>query len=732
MVSVRSSCLLLVSLLPASPLWSQRSLADAVNPLIGTAADGQTFPSAGVPFAMTEWTPQTRAGETKCVAPYYAADTRIQGFRGSHFLSGSCTQDYGSMTVMPLLAPPDTSDSGRSSALDRNLEHSRAYLYSVQLDNGIRAEITGTERCGVMRFRFPAGRNPLIALQENHRLGTGRIVIDPVLQEVRGENPVYRIYAGNGRPAGFSGYFVAQFSRRFTPGGTWSDGQRHPGTLEQTGDKSGAGAYVAFGEGTEEVVVRIGTSFTSIDEARKNLAEVQGFAFDKVATEAKAKWEKSLGAVRLGPRTSPSQKSIFYTAMFHSMLLPRISSDLDGSYPKFGGGGEVEHAQGFTYYDDYSIWDTFRAVHPLFTLFDPARERDMVLSLLAKGEQGQFLPIFPAWNSYTSEMVGDHADAILADAYAKGIREFDAQKAFELMLHNASASPPTQQEYLDGRGRRGLESYLKYGYIPLEDHMEDAFHPNEQVSRTLEYAYDDFLVGEMAGWTGHADIAETFAKRAENYKNVIDPGIGYARGRHADGSWVTQFDPNKPVSWITEGLPSQYTFFVLQDIPGLIKWLGGRSIFISRLDDLFREGTYDHGNEPSHHLAYLYNAVGEPEKTQFHVRKLLKTMYRSTPDGLAGNDDAGQISAWYVFSAMGFYPVTPGTPRYELGVPLHDEAILRLPNGHTLRILARGAEDGRYRVRRVVLNGRVLKRSYVLHDEIMAGGQMTFELLPNP
>jgi len=705
-----------------------RSPADWVDPRIGTAAEGQTYPSAGVPFAMTQWTPQTRAGEAKCVPPYYAADRKLQGFRGSHFLSGSCTQDYGSVTVMPLVSSAKLGDD--QWAATRLTERSRAYLYEAKLDTGIEAAVTGTARSGALRFRFSRGAKPIVALEENHRLGTGMVEVDVARQEVRGENPAYRIYAGSGSPAGFAGYFVAQFNRPFQVGGTWTGTERHDGATQQKGTKSRAGAWVQFAPGTGEVQVRIGTSFTSMEEARKNLAEVSGWDFDAVATAAKSQWDNALGAVSLGPEVAPQRQRIFYTAMFHAMLLPRIFSDLDGSYPRFAGSGQIEHAQGFPYYEDYSIWDTFRAVHPLFTLLQPARETDMVRSLLAKGEQGGFLPIFPAWNSYTSEMVGDHADAIIADAYVKGLRDFDVQKAFRLMVHNASDLPKTRTEYLDGRGRRGLKSYLQYGYIPLEDHMEDAFHKDEQVSRTLEYAYDDALVAEMARWTGHADAAGVFAKRAENWKNVIDPSLGYARGRHADGSWAVPFAPDKPVSWITEGLPSQYTYFVLQDLPGLMHWMGGRKVFTDHLDALFRDKAYDHGNEPSHHLAYLYNMAGEPHKTQHRVRQILLSQYRDQPAGLAGNDDAGQMSAWYVFSALGFYPVSPGTPRYELGVPLQDDATVHLPNGRSLHIVARGAEAGRYLVRRVTLRGQVLDRTYVLHDELLQGGDLVFELDP--
>ena len=329
-------------------------------------------------------------------------------------------------------------------------------------------------------------------------------------------------------------------------------------------------------------------------------------------------------------------------------------------------------------------------------------------------------------------MVGDHADAVIADAWAKGIRGFDLDDAYRLMRHNAMELPATHALYLDGRGRRGLDSYLKYGYIPLEDHMADAFHKNEQVSRTLEYAYDDSLVATLARALNKTDDATLFDHRAQNYRNVIDPAVGFARGRHADGTWVTPFEPLKPASYVTEALPIQYTFFVLQDIPGLIALLGGNAPFVAKLDTLFDGHFYDHGNEPSHHIAYLYDNAGAAWKTQLRVRNVLDTQYKNTPDGIAGNDDCGQISAWYIFSALGFYPVTPGTPRYQIGSPLFDRATLHLPSGRQFRITAKGASSGMKYIRSATLNGRPLNRYWLTHGELLAGGDLVFQMSAVP
>jgi predicted alpha-1,2-mannosidase len=710
------------------------SLADRVNVLIGTSAEGQTFPATGVPFAMTQWTPQTRAGETKCVAPYYVADTRIQGFRGSHFLSGSCAQDYGSFTLMPLNDSLRLGDIERSSAFSHSSEQAHPYRYSVDLaDSGIHAEVTGAERSGMMRFRFAAGQGTgWVAVENNLRLGQGTIQIDAARQEITGQNPVYRIYAGSGEPAGFSGYVVVQFDRPFHVGGTWAGSTRKDGAVQQDSSAGNPGAFVSFDLGQDRTVqVRIGTSFTSVEEARRNLqAEMPDWNFDRAVAHARSAWEKAISQVRISGDSA--DRAVFYTALYHSKLLPRIFSDHSGTYPKFGGGGTTETANGFVYYDDFSVWDTFRAVHPLLTILEPDRDRNMVQSLIAKGEQGGFLPIFPAWNSYTAEMTGDYAGAIIADAYVKGIRGFDVESGYRLMRKNATESPASLELYKDGRGRRSLDSYLKYGYLPLEDHVAYAFHKDEQVSRTLDYAYNDYLVGVLAAALGHRQDAEVFAARSQNWRKVIDPAVGFARGRHADGTWVTPFDPQKPASYITESTPYVDTFFVPQDIPGLIETLHGPEAFVKKLDGLFSSGTYDQGNEPSHHIAYLYDDAGAPSKTQFHVHDIMTRLYLNKTGGLIGNDDAGQMSAWYVMSALGFYPVTPGTPRYSIGTPHFDDMTVHSGSGKSLHIVARGAEAGKFYVKSVRLNGKLLDRMYLLHREIVGGGELVFEMVDHP
>ena len=664
---------------------------DAADPLIGTAHEGQTYPGAGAPFGMTQWTPQTQDGEAKCVAPYYFKDDRIQGFRGTHSWSGSCTQDYGSVTLMPEAGPLKTGAAARSSRFRHDREQAKPWRYGVALeDSGIDVEMTGSARAGFLRFRFPASGAAVVLVQSNSRPGEGEIHVDPAAREIYGVNPVHRLYAGSGKPAGFSGYFVARFDRPFASFGTWNGAAVHESVRTESGGAGQPGAFARFRlQGGERVSVQVGTSFTSVEEARRNLrAEMPDWDFERASRESEAVWQRALAQIEIRG-ASADQERIFYTALYHALQMPRTFSDVSGRYPGFAGEGKIHTAQGFTYYDDFSLWDTFRALHPLLTILDPKRTQDMAQSLVVKGEQGGWMPIFPGWNSYTSAMIGDHDVAMLVDAYMKGIRGFDVREAYRLMLQNATKTPP-REEYVDGKGRRALSSYLKFGFIPLEDPVAEAFHRREQVSRTLEYAYDDFVLAQLAKALGHDEDYRMLMRRSLNYRNVFDKSVGFVRGRHADGSWDTPFDPAGKYPYITEGLPWQYSFFAPHNMPDLIQLMGGREAFVRKLDELFAGKHYEHGNEPSHHLAYLYDYAGEPWKTQDEVRRIATREYGTGPGGLSGNDDCGQMSAWYVLSALGFYPVCPGVPYYEIGSPTFPEAVVHLPNGKDLTIRANG------------------------------------------
>ena len=724
-----------------------------VDPLIGTGASttisalrhseadneprGQTFPAVGFPFGMTQWTPQTQHTEQKCYSPFYSASDSLNGFRGSHWMSGSCTQDYGSMTIMPLNGELRLHPLDRATPFDRTSQITHPYAYSVYLpEEQIMVALSATERSGIVEVTFNNGGDNYILIEPNSDEGVGFLQIDPDKREISGYNPAHRIYQGWGEYAGFNGYFVAQFNVPFSDYGTWSNYVSHPENRIVTGDSTTVGGYVQFDiPAGDKVHVRIGTSFTSIDAARNNLlAEIPEWDIEAVKKASKAAWNHALSAIEVTEHNNGSDDALvqFYTAHYHASMLPRIFSDVSGTYPGFAQDSSTHTADDFTYYADYSVWDTYRAVHPLLTITNPTVSRDMIVSLIHKAEQGGWLPIFPAWNNYTAAMIGDHVSSIIADAYAKGITDFDAEKAYAYMHKNAT-DVPGYTEYVDGKGRRALLPYLEYGFMPLEEPITEAFHQQEQVSRTLEYAYDDFTVGVMAALLGHNDDAKTFFERASYYKNIIDPETGISRGRYQDGSWYTPFDPSeRTYEFITEGSPLHYTWYVPHDVDGLIALMGGRKEFIKRLDSLFDEGEYWHGNEPGHQIAYLYVYAGAPWKTQQRIRDILKEEYSSGPGGLSGNDDAGQISAWYIFSALGMYPVSPGMPYYVIGTPSFAESKIRLDNGGHFTIRAAGvSEDNKY-IQSARLNGAPLERAWIRHSEIIPGGLLEFEMGPQP
>jgi predicted alpha-1,2-mannosidase len=704
-------------------------LVDLVRPLVGTARkdqrigavnSGQTFPAVGVPFGMTHWTPQTQASEDKCVAPFYAQDERIQGIRASHWWSGSCTHDYGSVTIAATTGPLRLGAEERASAFSRTDEVATPAYYAVTLaDHGVRVEVTGTARAGVLRFTFLRGGEASLLVHANRKtqgaIPGGDARVDAAGRRIEVENPVQRIYAGSGQPAGFSGHLVARFDVPAEAAGTWS-----------------GGAWVRFHAKPGQVVlVRAGTSFTSAGAAARNLeAEVGDAGFEEVRARAEEAWEGALGRVRVRGGT-PEQRQVLYTALYHALLLPRLASDVSGTYPRFGGGG-VETARGsFEYYDDFSLWDTFRAQHPLLLLLQPERVPHLVRSLLAKAEQGGFVPNFPGWGSYTSAMIGDHGASVIAEAWTKGVRGFDGEAALAALVKNATVTPP-YEAYVDGRGRRALPESLALGYIPLEQEVKEAFHRREQVSRTLEYAYDDFAIAALARALGRGDVAGAFEKRALSWRNVFDRSIGFVRGRHADGRWVGAFDPGAEQPWITEGTPWQYSFFVPHDVPGLIEAMGGREAFVARLDRLFAEGRYWHGNEPSHHIAYLYDQAGAPWRTQEEVRRILAREYGLGPSGLTGNDDAGQMSAWYVFSALGLYPLCPVSPRYEIGSPLFEEASVDLGSGRVFTVRAPGASATNLYVQSATLDGRPWDRPWIPHADVARGAVLELRMGPRP
>ena len=695
---------------------------------------GQCIPAVLEPHGMNFWTPQTRDTERKCVSPYYYNDTTLQGFRNSHWLVGGCTQDYGSMTLMPLYGTLRTSPQARASRTDHAYEISTPAYYSNRLlSEGITAELTGRSRAAIFRFTYDNAGDAYLVVNPNSDEAMGYVEIDTINNRITGYNPVHRIYQGWGEPAGYAGYFVVLLDRKPLEYGVFSGDSVMAGKLS-AGNLPAVGAYVRFKvDKGEQVLVRAASSFTDAEGALRNLeAEIPHTDFERTRAELTDIWNHRLGMIKVEGAT-PDEQTKFYSALYRASMLPRTFNDVDGRYPRFGSGNTIETvAPGHTYYDDYSMWDTYRALHPLLNIITPDASADMMQSLVTKYEQGGWLPIFPCWNSYTSAMIGDHCIAAIADAYVKGIRGFDIEKAYEGMRKNAFTTPESFDDYRNGMGRRALPSYIKYGYIPLEDSVKEAFHKQEQVSRTLEYAFDDFALSRIARALGHDADADTLEARALNYRNIIDPSTGYANGRHADGRFLTGSNPFGFTKFITEGAPCHYTWYVPHHQRGLMEAMGGREAYAAKLDSMFTHGRYWHGNEPCHQVAWLFNYAGQPWKTQQAVRHILDTEYLPVPGGLSGNDDAGQMSAWYVFGALGIYPVCPATPYYAIGSPVFPRAEIAVGNGRTFTIEAEGTSPENIYIQSATLNGKPYNKSYISHSDITGGGVLRFVMGPRP
>ena len=669
---------------------------------------GQTLPAVLEPHGMNFWTPQTRHTEKKCIAPYYYRDTLFQGFRNSHWIVGGCTQDYGSFTLSPSSKPI------RFSHVD---EVATPSYYQLKFPGtGLQVELTARSRSAIFRFTYQTKGRARLVVQVNSDEEQGSIEVDTVRGEIRGSNPVHRIYQGWGEPAGFSGHFVVQLQKDI----------QHT-TLR--GDTTEVEFDVEAGE---VVLVKAASSFCDIEGARRNLqSEIPHWDFDRTRNELVEIWNRRFSLIEV--EAPQAQKSQFYGALYRASFLPRTVNDVDGRYPSFCTGTPIRRlAPGETYYDDYSMWDTYRALHPLFTLLTPHRSGQMMQSLVLKARQGGWLPIFPCWGSYTAAMIGDHCIAAIGDAYCKGIRNFDVPEAYEAMRKNAFDRPATREEYRNGMGRRALDSYLTYGYIPLEDSVPDAFHTCEQVSRTLEYAYDDFVLAGMARTLNRRTDHNLLKQRARNYRHVIDPRTGYAQGRHADGTFLREANAFRFTRFITEGAPCHYTWYVPHDVYGLMECMGGKERYTAKLDSMFSERRYWHGNEPCHQAAFLFNYAGEPWKTQRAVRHIMKTEYQNTPGGLAGNDDAGQMSAWYLFAAMGFYPVCPGTPYYVMASPSFPQLTLRPEGGKPFTVKAVNASEENIYIQSARLNGQPYTHNYLTHQDIVNGGLLELVMGAEP
>jgi predicted alpha-1,2-mannosidase len=708
---------------------AQTNLTKYVDPIIGTSGHGHTFPGATLPNGMVQLSPDTDIKDWDWCSGYHYSDNSIMGFSHTH-LSGTGCADYGDILLMPttgtLKTEPgtkDNPDSGYRSRFNHKNEIAKAGYYSVILDDyKIKAELTASLRVGFHKYTFPKSENSNIIIDLVH--GIEDMVIDSRVEIV--DNKTIQGYR---RSSGWAKdhciYFYAEFSKPFKTFGIAEDGNIPK--EKKSADGKNLKAFVEYNtsEG-EAVLVKVGISHTSIEGAKKNVTtEISGWDFNKVVKQADNAWQKELSTIKA---TSKNDKNltVYYTAMYHALLNPSTLSDVDGNY--IGRDGKIHTVKDGCMYTVYSLWDTFRAENPLYTIIDSKKANDMVKSLVQKSDEYGLLPVWELASNETGCMIGYHSIPVIADAYFKGIRNYDVEKAFKAMKKSA------MQDHL------GLEYYKEMGYIPSD--LE-----NESVSKTLEYAYDDWCIAMMAKDLGKQDDYNYFIERAKFYANVFDPSTSLMRAKK-NGKWFEPFDPYSVSGNYTEANSWQYSFFVPQDINGLMKLMGGDEKFVSKLDELFTTnpqltgriqsditgliGQYAHGNEPSHHMAYLYNYAGEPWKTQERVREICSTLYTEKPDGLCGNEDCGQMSAWFVLSAAGFYPVCPGDGNYIIGTPLFDEVTISAGGKNKFTIVAKNLSDKNFYIHSATLNGKEYPLSYIKHSDLVNGGKLVLEMGPQP
>jgi predicted alpha-1,2-mannosidase len=700
-------------------------LTEYVNPFIGTDGHGHTFPGASMPFGMVQLSPDTRLEGWDGCGGYHYSDSVVYGFSHTH-LSGTGVPDYCDVLFMPTSGKvrmnngSQNHNEGYASLFSHDKETAEAGYYRVFLkDYGIEAELTATSRAGFHKYTFLENDSANVIVDLFHRdkviESHLEILNDTVVEGLRRSS-----YWANDQYV----YFYAVFSMPFIKSGISSDDKL---INENKAAGTNLKAYFSFDiHESKTLLVKVGISAVSVDGAKNNLQkEIPGWNFDQVRSDAKAAWNKELGKIYISDPDS-ARKTTFYTAMYHSFLVPNLFMDADGSYR--GRDQQIHKANGFDYYTVFSLWDTFRGEHPLFTITQQKRTIDFIKTMIAQYEQGGRLPVWELAANETECMIGYHSIPVIVDAWMKGIRGFDAEKAFEAMKHSAE---------LD---HFGLKSYKEHGYIPAEDEAES-------VSKTLEYAYDDWCIARMAKSLGKEEDYKKFMERAQSYKNIFDPSTGFMRAK-INGRWFEPFDPKEVNFNYTEANSWQYSFFVPQDIHGLADMMGGKEKFIERLDRLFSEssettgrdqsditgliGQYAHGNEPSHHMAYLYNYVGQPWKTQKVARQIMDEMYTEKPDGLCGNEDCGQMSAWYILSAMGVYPVTPGDPIYTFGSPVFNQVVITLENGKAFQITTRNNSPKNIYIQSIEMNGKKYTKTYITQEEIMNGGEIIFEMGPEP
>lgn len=650
-------------------------LTEYVNTFIGTGGHGHTYPGATMPYGMMQLSPDTRLDGWDGCSGYHYTDDVIYGFSHTH-LSGTGVSDYGDVLLMPtnkaIANNGADGNEGYSSKFSHDNEKASPGYYEVHLDDtNIDVRLTVTERAGIHEYKFPSADNQFVMLDLNHR--------DKLLDHDLYFKSETEIVGKRFSSAWATNQMLFFYIKTSHPITNWDAIYDSPPTVE----------YLKFNNpNNEPITIKIGIS--PVDEAGAQLnleTEIGDKDFETIRKAANDTWEKQLNKIVIED-DNHDNKVNFYSALYHTMIAPNLYQDVDGRYR--GMDLKIHETNDFDYYTVFSMWDTYRAAHPLYTIIEQKRTNDFINTLTAKYDEGGILPIWDLSGNYTGCMIGYHGVPIIADAYMKGIRDYDVDKAFEAMIHSSV------------QDKLGLESYKKYGYIPVE--IE-----SESVSKTLEYAYDDWTIAQMAKELGKKEQHAEYLKRAQHYKNVYNPVTGFFQGRFRN-TWFAPFKPEEVNFNYTEANAWQYSLYAPQDVSGHIQLMGGNDAYEKHLDNMFAAqmetsgrhqaditgliGQYAHGNEPSHHMAYLYNYVGKPQKTQEKIHEILTTLYHNDPDGVSGNEDCGQMSAWYVLSSLGFYPVTPGSNEYIIGTPLFDKATINLENGEQFTFIKNG--DGKY------------------------------------
>ncbi|MES2418804.1 MAG: GH92 family glycosyl hydrolase, partial [Bacteroidota bacterium] len=691
-----------------------------VNPFIGTGGHGHTYPGPALPFGMIQPGPDTRLDGWDGCSGYHYTDSVVYGFSQTH-LSGVGIEDYCDFLLMPTTGKPQFINKQYASSFQKKNEKASPGYYSTFLDKyRIKAEITTSKRAGLYKFTYPKSTQANLIIDLKHR--------DKVLDswvEIINDREIKGYRKSSSWAKGQELYFHIRFNKAFKSYGIATNEVLQPGIKKATG--TNIKLYIQFETADRESILsQVAISAVDANGALKNLnSEKDGFDFAKTLTKAKASWNNELSKID-AESTNKQQLTTFYTALYHSLLNPNLYMDVDGRYR--GLDNKIHIAEDFEYYSVFSLWDTYRTENPLLTLIDRKRTLDFVKTFLAMHQQSGLLPIWPLANDETYCMIGNHSIPVITDAYAKGIRGFDTKLALEAMKHAVN------------RKQFGIDSYASHGAV-----MADLEH--ESASKTVEYAYDDWCIAQFAKMTGATADYQTYIARAQNWKNVYDPVSKHIRARN-NGGWWKPFNPTEVNNNYTEGNSWHYSFSTQQDINGHIEMMGGEKAYQQKLDELFTTtqgltgrdqsditgliGQYAHGNEPSHHIAYLFNFTAHPEKTQYYLHKIRNEQYHDRPDGLSGNEDCGQMSAWLVMSSMGIYPVSPGNNMYNIGTPWFKKMTISLENGKKIVINAANKSEDNYYLKGITLNGKAEQKLFINFEDLSNGGTLNFTLSATP